>query len=426
MPLTALPTPLSLADRVMTRCDELAACSESPDCLTRRYLTAPMRCVHDLLREWMEAIGMSVCLDNAGNLIGRRESPGARRALLVGSHLDTVPGGGRYDGVLGVLVGLAVVEALAGAELPFHLDVIGFSEEEGVRYSKPYLGSAAVAGCFDPDWLGRVDSTGVTLRDAITAFGADPSHLDDCAYAPDEVIGYVEPHLEQGPVLERAREPVGVVSGVVGQSRLRLRVVGEAGHAGTTPMAGRRDALVAAAQFVTKARQLAVESDGLRATVGHFAVFPGAPNVIPERVEFSLDVRHASDDVRERAVDQLIIAGRRIAEAERCRFEVIEKSAQGAVEVDQQLTLALADAISDVGIQPLWLPSGAGHDAVVMAQRFPVAMLFIRHPGGVSHHPDERVERDDVAVAIDVMSRFIHKLASRPSHPPKPSPSTSL
>lgn len=412
MPVAAPPTPLSLADRVMTRCDDIAACSESPDCITRRFLTPPMQCVHDLLREWMGSLSMSVCLDNAGNLIGRRESPGAKQTLLIGSHLDTVPGGGRYDGVLGVLIGLAVVEALGGADLPFNVDVIGFSEEEGVRYSKPYLGSAAVAGCFDPDWLGRVDSTGVTLREAITAYGADPLGICDCAYSADEVIGYVEPHLEQGPVLERAREPVGVVSGIVGQSRLRLRVVGEAGHAGTTPMAGRRDALVAAAAFVTKVREMGIDTDGLRATVGHFAVFPGAPNVIPERVEFSLDVRHASDTVRERAVDQLIIAGRRVVEVEQCRFEVIEKSAQGAVEVNQPLTLALADAISDVGFQPLCLPSGAGHDAVIMAQRFPVAMLFIRHPGGISHHPDERVERDDVAVAIDVLGRFVHKLAA--------------
>lgn len=403
----------------MARCDEIAACSESPECLTRRFLTAPMHDVHGLLREWMQELSMSVRLDNVGNLIGRRESAGTKKqTLLVGSHLDTVPGGGKYDGVLGVLVGLAVVEALGEAKLPFNIDVIGFSEEEGVRYSKPYLGSAAVAGVFDPDWLARVDSTGVTLREAITAFGADVSCIGDCAYEAGEVIGYVESHLEQGPVLERSREPVGVVSGIVGQSRLRLRVVGEAGHAGTTPMAGRRDALVAAAAFVSKVREAGVATDDLRATVGHFAVFPGAPNVIPERVEFSLDVRHASDEVRELAVDQLILAGRHIAEAEQCRFEIVEKTAQAAVGVDESLSATLAEAVSDAGHEPLCLPSGAGHDAVVMAQRFPIAMLFVRHPGGVSHHPDERVERDDVAVAIDVLSRFVRRLGDRtPTQP---------
>ncbi|TWT97895.1 N-carbamoyl-L-amino acid hydrolase [Botrimarina colliarenosi] len=413
MPVTATNSPPRLADLVMTRCDELAACSETPDCLTRRFLTTPMCDVHAHLRGWMEAAGLATRVDDAGNLVGRRESPGASQTLLIGSHLDTVPGGGRYDGVLGVLIGLAVAESLGDGELPFHLDVVGFSEEEGVRYSKPYLGSAAVAGVFQPEWLDRCDETGVPLREAISVFGLDPAKIAAAAYASDEVIGYVEPHLEQGPVLERADVPVGIVSGIVGQSRLRLRFVGEAGHAGTTPMAGRRDALVAAAAFVTGVRNATVSTEGLRATVGQLAVTPGAPNVIAERVDLSLDVRHANDAVRERAVDQIITSGRRIAEAERCRFEIVEKTAQGAVVVDESLTRSLTEAVADAGHEPIRLPSGAGHDAVIMAQRFPVAMLFVRHPGGVSHHPDERVDRDDVGVAIEVLTQFVRRVAGR-------------
>lgn len=403
-----------LAYATMLRCDSLAKCTEEPGRITRRYLSAPMRTVHERLSEWMRVAGLEPRVDHAGNLIGRRAAaPGidTRKTLLIGSHLDTVPGGGRYDGVLGVLIGLALAEALGDTPLPFHLDVVGFSEEEGVRFSKPYLGSSAIAGCFQKEWLARTDRTGCSVRDAICEFGGDPDRMDEAAYDPADVIGYVEPHLEQGPVLERSGSPVGVVSGIVGQSRLRLEFLGEAAHAGTTPMAGRHDALVAAAAFVGEVRRLADRTEGLIATVGKLDASPNAPNVIADRVELALDVRHPRDATRNAAVDELIARGEKLAADEGCWFHLLESTGQSAVTVDPALTEALADTLAESGYEPMRLSSGAGHDAVVMASRFPVAMLFLRHPGGVSHHPDERVDRDDVAVGIEVLTRYLARLA---------------
>lgn len=407
---------VALADLVMARCDELGHCSEDEDQLTRRYLCEPMHDVHDRLAGWMRAAGLTTRIDNAGNIIGRREgqatNPGeSPRALLVGSHLDCVPGGGRYDGVLGVLLALALVEELADTTLPFHLDVVGFSEEEGVRFSKPYLGSGAVAGLFETEWLQRTDSAGITLREAIVEFGLAPDCLEDAAYTAEEVIGYIEPHLEQGPVLDQCGSPVGLVTAIAGQSRLRLEFTGQMGHAGTTPMAGRRDALVSSAEFIRTVRELGTRVEGLRATVGKIKVKPNAPNVIPGKVELSLDVRHAEDAVRDKAVEELLALGQRIAAAEGGQFTVLEQTPEAAVRVDPQLSNLLSKAIIETGYALTELPSGAGHDAVMMAKRFPIAMLFLRHPGGISHHPDEHVERDDVAVGLQVLSCFVRRLA---------------
>lgn len=404
-----------LAAAVMERCDTVAGCTEEPGRITRRCLTQPMRDVHERLGEWMRDARLEPRADHAGNLIGRRAGQGEDRVLLIGSHLDSVPGAGRYDGVLGVLMGLAAVESLADTPLPFHVDVIGFCEEEGVRFSKPYLGSSAIANRFQSEWLERIDPAGVSLREALQAFGGDPDRIEDAAYAPERVVGYLEPHLEQGPVLDRLDRPVGVVSGIVGQSRLRLEFRGEAGHAGTTPMAGRRDALVPAAALVAEVRRVARRTEGLLATVGKFDVFPNAPNVIPERVELSLDVRHAVDGPREATVGAIVAEAGRLAEQEGCRFKLLEDTSQDAVSVDEGLTNELARAIADCGCEPHRIASGAGHDAVMMAQRFPITMLFVRHPGAVSHHPDERVELEDVAAGIEAMRRFVLRVAQ--NHP---------
>lgn len=396
----------------MRRCDELAECTEEPGRITRRFMTEAMRSAQHRLGGWMRDAGLSVTRDHAGNLIGRRDPGAGDQRLLVGSHIDTVPGAGRYDGVLGVLIGVAVAESLGSQPLPIGLDVLAFSEEEGVRFSKPYLGSSAVAGCFAPEWLDRRDDKDGSLRDALRTFGCDPARLEDAAYDPEQVIGYVEPHLEQGPVLERADSPVGVVSGIVGQSRLRIEFLGESGHAGTTPMAGRRDALLTASRFVVAVRDTAESCEGLHATAGRMEITPNAPNVIPERVELSLDVRHPCDTDRNTAVTRLVGAGQSLAEADGCRFRVLENTAQPAVRVDRAITDRLAESITRCGGEPLRLSSGAGHDAVVMAKRFPSAMLFVRHPGGVSHHPDERVEEADVAVAIRVLRDLVVRVAA--------------
>lgn len=403
----------ALADIVMARCDELSACSEDKDRITRRFLTPPMHAVHERLTSWMRCASLQTRIDNAGNIVGRQNTGGSSQALILGSHLDSVPNSGRYDGVLGVLIAVAVAESLADRQLPFHLDVVGFSEEEGVRFCLPYLGSTAVTGSFQQAWLDRMDSQGTTMREVISAFKLDPNKIAEAAYSPEEVIGYVEPHLEQGPVLERAGLPVGVVSGIAGQSRLRLEFTGEVGHAGTTPMLSRSDALSMAAELIRKTRAIGRQTKGLRTTIGQLDVTPNAPNVIPGRVELSLDVRHLQDLVRERAINDILAAGKLIAKNEHGSFAMLEQNSQDAVEVDTEMSEMLSQSVRQCGHEPLQLFSGAGHDAVVMARHFPMAMLFLRHPGGISHHPDERVERDDVAVAIATLSNFVVRLATK-------------
>ena len=402
-----------LATEVMRQCDAVARCSEEPNRVTRRCFTTAMQQVHQELSDWMLMAGLAPRRDEASNLIGRHASSEGDRVLLLGSHLDSVPGAGKYDGVLGVLMGVAVARALRDTRLPFHLDVIGFCEEEGVRFSKPYLGSSAVAGCFQQEWLDRVDQQGANLREAMTSFGVAPERIHTAAYPSEQVIGYLEPHLEQGPVLQRSGKPIGVVARIAGQSRLRLEFRGEAAHAGTTPMLGRCDALVAAAAFVSAVRTVARRTEGLRATVGSIKNFPNATNVVPARVELSLDVRHPLDGPREAAIDAMLAEAGQIAHIEGCQFALLEDAAQDAVAVDDGLTSLLRDSVADCGCQPLSVPSGAGHDAVIMASRFPVAMLFVRHPDAVSHHPDERVDTADVATGIEALTRFVLRVAKQ-------------
>lgn len=430
-PLNHKPSPdwLQLAKRLMNRCDELALHTEEPGRVTRRFLTPPMQSVHRLITQWMRALGMSVRVDCTGNLVGRRVAGGgsefggiaagssgagvstSQRVFIIGSHLDTVPNAGKYDGIVGVLLGLALVERLGDRRLPFAIDVIGFSEEEGVRFATPYLGSRGAAGNFDSTWLSLFDSSGTSMREAIIGFGLNPSEIELAAYSPENVIGFLEPHIEQGPVLERAGLPVGIVSQIVGQSRLVGHFRGTAGHAGTTPMIPRRDALVPAARLVAAVQEIGRRTAGMRATVGQVVVHPNASNVIPGEVYLSLDIRHGNDSIRLSAVDELVRIAAAVAGEDGVDFGVTRRNHTDSVAVSPRMTSILRSAVGDAGIQPLEMISGAGHDAVVMASRFPMAMLFLRHPGGISHHPDERVETEDVAIAIDVLEKFVSQLA---------------
>lgn len=402
------------AIRIMQRCDQMAECSEQPGLIDRPYLSAAMGDAHRLLSEWMTDAGLVVRTDAAGNLIGRRIGNTDKQVLLLGSHIDSVPNAGKYDGVLGVLVALEAATQRGERELPFHIDVIAFSEEEGVRFALPYLGSRAVCGTFCEEWLDRQDSSQRTMRDVATDFGLNLAELPAAAvYDPANVIGFVEPHLEQGPVLERAGVPVGIVSAIAGQSRLRVRFSGKAEHAGTTPMAGRQDALVGAAHWISRVNALANETEQLVATVGFASIVPNAPNVIPCEVSLSLDVRHAEDALRESALTDMLRSAEQIASSSALQFEVLEESSQTTTHVDASLTDILTASALDVGYAVPSLASGAGHDAVPMAERFPVAMLFIRHPGGISHHPDECADEADVAVAHETITQFIQRLIER-------------
>jgi allantoate deiminase len=403
-----MSNPMTYAEDVLRRCDELAAFSEEDGRLTRRFATPALRRAGETVREWMEAQGMTVRRDAVGNLIGRLGDAG-RRTLLMGSHLDTVRDAGRYDGMLGVLVAIACLERLRdeGRSLPYSVEVLAFADEEGVRFGTAYLGSSVVAGCFDTADLERRDADGVTLADAVRAFGGDPEGLASDRRDPADLVGYYEVHIEQGPVLEADGVPLGVVTAISGQAGGLIVFTGEAGHAGTVPMTQRRDALGAAAEFVTAVEVVARNQDGVVATVGSVEVEPGARNVIPGRVVLSLDVRHASDSVRESVLTRLRERAGAIAGARDVGFEWQVGKGDRAVDTSAELTELVAEAVAASGHPVVRLPSGAGHDAVMLSRIAPIAMLFVRCAGGVSHNPAESVSVEDVAAAIDATTRFL-------------------
>jgi allantoate deiminase len=391
--------PTELAERVIARCRELAQFTEEPGHITRTYLSPPMHDVHARLKEWMEPAGLTVTVDAVGNLRGHYPGRDGRvPRLLIGSHLDTVPHAGCFDGILGVVLALALVESLNGDRLTPAIEVIGFSEEEGIRYGVPFIGSRAVVGKMDDELLSKISG-------AIYDFGLDPSRVPEAAL--DSVSGYLEMHIEQGPVLESLGQPLGVVEAIAGQSRLTLQFQGRSNHAGTTPMNLRNDALTAAAEWIGVVEKEARGSVGLVATVGKLGVQPGASNIIPGVVLASLDVRHADDMIRRCAVSRMLSAAKKLAEKRGVGVSWETHMEQDAVAMDQALTSILARAVESAGFGVNWMSSGAGHDAMILAQRFPSALLFLRSPGGVSHHPDEAVLVEDVAAALAAGTQFL-------------------
>ena len=397
--------------RAIAECRHIATLTEEPGRITRRFLTAPMHDVHTHLRTRMEALGMNVHIDAAGNLRGLWQPTGAdSKRLLIGSHVDTVPNAGAFDGVLGVALAIECVEIARELALPLAIEVIAFSEEEGVRYGSPFLGSRALAGRFDNALLTLTDIDGIPMETAIRSFGLDTDKIDDDAMDAD-AAAFLEIHIEQGPVLEAEGLQVAAVTAIVGQTRLNLTFGGHANHAGTTPMHLRRDALGAAAEWITAVEALALRTDGLVATVGRLVVEPNAGNVIPGQVQVSLDVRHAHDETRGSVVEELVSMATKIATSRNLTLERADRLDQPAVPMDERLTAFLADAIEAAGYPVKTMPSGAGHDAMVMAARVPTAMLFLRSPGGISHHPDETVLEEDVEAALKVAREFMLRLA---------------
>ncbi len=403
-----------LGAEILTRIDALAAITEDPPRLTRLFLTKEHQAANELVRGWMVEAGMAARIDAIGNVVGRYEAtfPDAP-ALLLGSHLDTVRDAGKYDGMLGVVTAIACVSALrrAGLRLPFALEIVGFGDEEGVRFGTTMLGSRAMAGTFDRDFLERQDDGGTTVADAMRAFALDPHAVATAARGRSALLGFAELHIEQGPVLEAEALAVGCVTSVSGATRIEVELTGRAGHAGTVPMAGRQDALAAAAQCVLAVEQRCGGEAGLVGTVGRLSVQPGAINVIPGFVRLFVDVRAPDDAQRQRAVGDVeraiaaIAAARGIAVATRRIHEV------AAVACAPWLMRQIERAITAEGIRPLRLPSGAGHDAMTMAAVTDVAMIFVRCRGGVSHNPAEAIIPADAAVGARVLLRFIKDFA---------------
>jgi len=386
-------TASTAAEIVMRRCDELAACSEEAEAITRPFASDAMRHAQSLVSDWMELAGMTVLHDNVGNVRGRYEGQSAGApTLLLGSHLDSVRDAGRYDGPLGVMVAIAAVQHLrdASRRLPFALEVIAFADEEGMRFGSTYLGSRALAGSFDRRDLERVDAEGILMRHAIRDFGGDPDHIADDAWK-GEALGYIEVHIEQGPVLESRGLPVGVVVGIAGQNRYTLAFTGEAGHAGTVPMALRRDALAAAAEFILAVEAEARAEPQVVATVGKVIAHPGATNVIAGRAGLSLDVRSADRATLLVASRRMLDLAEEIAAGRKLTVEVTSDTRNEAVGCDEGLVRLLSRAIEDAGYTLAPLTSGAGHDGVEMSRIAPIGMLFVRCKGGISHNPAESV-----------------------------------
>jgi len=398
-----------LALDVISLCRKLAGFTEEPGHITRTFLSPPMRSVHRELGARMEQLGMSVNIDAAGNLRGLypARTPGARR-VIIGSHLDTVPHAGAYDGILGVVMGIAIVEALTSLRMPFAIEVVGFSEEEGVRFGVPFLGSRALAGTLDDSVLALRDAQGVSVADAIRAFGLDPARMPEARLA-DNTLGYLEFHIEQGPILESLNYPVGVVDAIVGQSRINVSFTGKSGHAGTTSMKLRRDALAATALWINFVENLGVSTTGLVATVGRLEIEPNARNVIAGQVRASLDVRHADDSVRHDAVERMLKHARDLATERNLEVASEKKLDQSAVQMDPKLVSRMAEAVKSAGYPVHHMSSGAGHDAMILAPKIPAAMLFLRSPGGISHHPDENVLVEDVTAALNAGMHFLEQ-----------------
>jgi len=400
----------AIAEETISRCRLLAEASEEPAFTTRTFLSEPMHTVHAHLRVWMERAGMSVVTDHAGNLRGTYQSAQTvSPRLFIGSHLDTVPRAGAFDGILGVVLGVALIERLGGRRLPFAIELIGFSEEEGVRFGVPFIGSRALIGDIDGELLARRDAGGVSIGEAIAAFGLDPSRIDE-ARANDNSLGYLEFHIEQGPVLDNLDLSLGVVEVIAGQSRLDVRFEGRANHAGTTPMHLRRDALTGAAEWIGAVEREARAIPGSVATVGRLNVSPGAGNIIPGVASASLDIRHADDAVRHGLGARLLRCAEQIAAARCLTISWDQRLDQAAVAMDSILTQVLERAVVLSGLPVHRMPSGAGHDAMIVARRMPAAMLFLRSPGGISHHPDETVMAEDVAAALEVGMRFLDEM----------------
>lgn len=408
----AQPITKNAAERIMQRIEELAAISESSIGLTRRFATPEHKRANELVAIWMRNIGMRVWEDAIGNVIGRYQPEAVTEqtpAILLGSHLDTVINAGRFDGMLGILSALACVESLQekGIELPYAIEIIGFADEEGVRYQSTYLGSRALTGDFNMAVLDRKDDLGITMAEALKQFGSDASAIGTAARKPSDFLAYLELHIEQGPVLEAHNTSVGVVSSISGASRLVVNLTGYAGHAGTVPMGLRQDALVAAAKCVCLIEEYCSTADGLVGTVGRIVAKPGAGNVIAGDVQFSVDIRAASDDVRTERVKSVVNEMTRICNQRRIEIDIDYVHEATSVDCNSDVMHHMQAAVTACGINLVTLPSGAGHDAAAMAEMTPVGMLFVRCAGGVSHHPDESVTEHDAIAGAQVLMQTV-------------------
>lgn len=398
------------AARILERCEALAAITEEPGRLTRTFLSPEQRAASALVIEWMEAAGMIARIDAIGNVTGRYEAQARDQpCLLLGSHLDTVRDAGKYDGMLGVVSAIECVAALnaRSQRLPFAIEVVGFADEEGVRFGSTLLGSRALAGTFQADALEKKGKDGLIMREAMRRYGLDPSAIPNASRRPEDLLAYVELHIEQGPVLESEGLPVGVVTAINGATRLAVEVRGMAGHAGTVPMNLRQDALAAAAECVLEIERICSASPELVGTVGQIEVEPGATNVIPGVARFTIDVRSPRDEERKVAVEKIQTFIRRTADRRKVEVVIAQTHEGKTAACAPWLMRQIGTAIEASGLPVRALPSGAGHDGMALVDITDIGMLFVRCERGVSHHPAEAVSASDVETGARVLLRFI-------------------
>ena len=396
--------------RIWDRCEALSRLSEDSSGLTRIFLSKEQRAANELTLGWMREAGMAARLDAIGNVVGRYEGRSAGApCLMLGSHLDTVRNAGRYDGMLGVVAAIDCVHTLnaRGTRLPFAIEVVGFADEEGVRFGSTLLGSRAVAGDFDPKLLDTRDKDGISMREALVAFGLDPNRIHDAARRREEILGYAELHIEQGPVLESEGLPVGVVTAINGANRFLIEVDGMAGHAGTVPMNLRRDALAAASECVLAIESRCGREPELVGTVGKLEAGPGATNVIPGNVRFTIDLRAPSDDQRRRATADVEQAIRSICARRNVKVDIRPTHEGKTAACAEWLRQQIGNAVEADGIAVRRLPSGAGHDGMALVDLVDIGMLFVRCKAGISHNPLEAITVADAELSARVFLRFI-------------------
>ena len=411
------PQTLSLGEEIVGRINQLASISETPAHLARLFLTREHRAAAESILTWMRSAGMAAHLDAIGNVCGRYEGDRPNLpCLMLGSHYDTVRDAGKWDGPLGLITAISCVAELAkrGRRLPFAIEVIGFADEEGVRFASTLLGSRAVAGTFDESALGAKDTAGISLREALIEFGLDPGHIGAAARTRRELLAYIELHIEQGPVLEAESLPVGVVTAIAGATRLAARLTGMAGHAGTVPMPLRRDALAGAAECIGAIEEFCrTDEGGLVGTVGYIHAMPGATNVIPGQVSFTIDIRAPTDEHRKRAVADIVRRIEAIAKRRKLALQLDVTHENRTVPCAPWLQQQVAQAIAAEGYRVFELPSGAGHDGMAMIDIADVGMVFVRCRGGISHHPDEHVELADADAGARVLLGLIENFRPR-------------
>jgi allantoate deiminase len=399
--------------RIMQRLEALAALTADPPRLTRVFLSEEHRRANDLVAGWMGEAGMRARVDAMANITGRVEgSAEALPALMLGSHLDTVRDAGRYDGMLGVVTAIECAHHIGAGVLPFALEVVGFGDEEGVRFGSTLLGSRALAGTLDMKVLEATDRDGVSMADALRSFGLDPGQVRAAARRREELLAYVELHIEQGPVLERAGLPVGCVTSINGATRLQVGMHGMAGHAGTVPMAARQDALAAAAEVILAVEQRCAQEQHLVGTVGRIEASPGAVNVIPGECRFTIDVRAPEDVRRHQAVADIRASVAEISRRRGIQSSIVVMHDSPASPCAPWLMQQIDAAIAAQGVVPQRLPSGAGHDAMAMAAIADTGMIFVRCAGGISHNPAESITVEDAQAGFETLCGFVRNLVT--------------